>query len=95
MKVGFFDVGGLRVLSGSIYPETMGYKEAHWLVEPTGRGVRPASLVTVIKWDEVSGMHVIVGKYSILKIKVVYTTIKVQLHGVYHELEDQQLAPPT
>ena len=43
--------GGFGVaacLSGSIYPETLGYKDAHWLDGPTGRGVSSVSLVTVI-----------------------------------------------
>ena len=47
-SVGVGGGGGLACLSGSIYPETLGYEATHWLDEPTGRGIPPVSLVTEI-----------------------------------------------
>ena len=40
------------LLSVSIYPETLGFKETHWLVDPTGEAIPPVSLVNSnkIKW---------------------------------------------
>ena len=47
--------GFLRYCLASIYPEALGHKDAHWLVDPTGRDIPPSSLITVI-----SGMQSLV-----------------------------------
>ena len=41
-------MGVFGCLSGSIYPEALGFNDAHWLDGPTGRGTPSVSLVTVI-----------------------------------------------